>query len=207
MSTLSEAVAFVGGSAVLIGAIAWVIRSALSHGLSRDLEAHKARLQSESTLELERLRHELRLLESENVKRSQLLVEKRAELIAELYSKLVDFLGAAESFASPAEWSGEPSKKEKAAALGEKAAAFMDFFQRHRIYFGESICEGLNNLFHTVHGPAIRYRVWLRMVEDGNSPGGKLMDSWDEAWNAIQRDVPPLMKTIETEFRRLLGVN
>jgi len=96
MDTFYDVLGFVGGSGVLLAAVAWLIRAALSHGMARDLEAFKAKLQSASTTEAERLRHELHLVASDVEKRTGLLNEKRAEVIAELYKRLVDFVSAAE---------------------------------------------------------------------------------------------------------------
>ena len=98
-----EVVKFLGGTALVLAAVGWLVRSLIGHFLSKDVESFKHRLQSESTVELERLRHSLRLVASEHEKQIHLLQERRAEVIAELYARLIEFLGAAESFASLAE--------------------------------------------------------------------------------------------------------
>jgi len=134
MDTINSVLAFVGGSAVLLAAAAWLIRAVLTHGMNRDLEEFRSRLQSTSELQAEQLRHELRLVAADVEKRSALLNEKRAQVIAELYRRLADFLSSAQSFAAIAEFGGEPPKEEKAIALGEKAADFFTYYQHHRIY-------------------------------------------------------------------------
>lgn len=122
MDTLYDVLGFVGGSGILLAAVAWLIRSALSHAVARDLEAFKANLQTASTMGAERLRHELHLVAADVEKRTGLLNEKRAEVIAELYKRLIDFLSAAESFASYAEWRGEPSKTKRRRSWERKLA-------------------------------------------------------------------------------------
>ena len=106
-----EVVKFLGGTAIAIAAIGWLVRSLIGHFLSKDVESFKQRLQSESTVELERLRHSLRLIASEREKQVHLLHERRAEVIAELYARLKEFVGAAGSFASLVEWKGETVRK------------------------------------------------------------------------------------------------
>src|ERR1043165_8182915 len=106
MSTFAEVIKFVGGTAVIGGLIVWLIRSVVLHVLSKDVETYKNQLQNESAATLERLRHQLRLAAAEHEKRTALLQEKRAEVVATLYTKTVDFLAAAESFAAIVEWSG-----------------------------------------------------------------------------------------------------
>ena len=201
-----EIIKFLGGAVIVVAAVGWLVRSLIAHFLSKDIELFKQRIQSESTVELERVKHELRLLASEHEKRVHLLQERRAETIAELYSKLIDFLGAAESFASPAEWSGEPSKEEKAKKLGEQAAAFRGYFLRNRIYFTKDICQKFEDLFQEVHGSALRFRMWLTHAEDRDQSAAQLHEAWFAAWDVMKDKVPPLVAAIEGEFRTLLGV-
>lgn len=198
---------FVGGSAVLLGALAWLLRTWFNHGLSRDLANHAAALDRATQIEAARLQHDLELVAADVVKRTTLLNEKRAEVVAELYKRLVEFLFAAESFAAIAEYSGEPPKEEKAKILGDKAQQFHEYFHHHRIYFSEKLCDGLQELFRAVTGPTMSFRMWMRLAE--NNAGRsveKYHESWDAAWKAIQEVVPPLRTKVEKEFRDLLGV-
>jgi hypothetical protein len=130
---LEEALKFIGGTAVAIGIVGWLMRSLIKHFLDKDVELFRQSLQSQAAVELEKLKHELRLAAVSYEKQVTLLQEKRASVIAKLYSKLIDFLDAAESLASLVEFSGEPSKTDKAKVLAEKAAEFMGYFARNRI--------------------------------------------------------------------------
>jgi hypothetical protein len=206
MSVLADVATFVGGSALLLAAFAWLLRTALSHTLQRDLAEFKARLEATATAELERVRSQLRLVEAERSKQSTLLLEKRAAVIDTLYTNLIDYLGAAESFSSLIEWEGEPSKEEKAKVLGEKSEEFFGFFLRHRIYFTAPLCDKIQHLHDTVRVPMLKYRAWLSSVKDGAGSGGKLFEAWEKAAETIRGDIPPLMHAIEAEFRLLLGV-
>ena len=158
---IEEVIKFLGGSALLLAAVAWLIRSLVSHFLSKDVEEFKTQLQSQSAVTLERLRHDLRLVAAQHENQIRLLQESRAAVIAELYSKLIDFVGTAESFASYAEWEGEPSKEEKAKTLGEKAGDFRNYFLRHKIYFTDNTCEKVESLWHEVHQASMKFRVRL----------------------------------------------
>jgi hypothetical protein len=203
-----EVIKFLGGTTVVIAAVAWLVRSLIGHFLSKDVESFKQRLQSESTVELERLRHSLRLIASEHEKQMHLLHERRAEVIAELYARLKDFLGAAASFASLAEWKGEPTKEEKAAKLADKAYEFHHYFQTKRIFFGQDVCAKVDTVFQEVHSVSMKYRMWLAHSKNGGERAYEKMDeAWTEAWNTMQDKVPPLVAAVEKEFRSLLGVS
>ena len=203
---LEDVVKFIGGTFVVSAVLAWLIRSLVTHLLSKDVESYKHTLQSEAATELEKLKHELRLAAAEYEKQVSLLHEKRAAVIAELYSKMIDFLRAAESFVSLAEFEGEPSKPEKAKILGKKAQEFHQYFIHHRIYFTEELCSKVETLVKAVDSPALSYRVWLRVVEERESTSGEYHKAWIEAWEAMKDKVPPLELAVRREFRTLLGV-
>jgi len=75
-------------SSLLIGAVAFVARSAISQWMARNIEAFKAALIAENTRSVEELRSTLQL----EAQRQQIvfgsLHARRAEVIAELYGKL-----------------------------------------------------------------------------------------------------------------------
>lgn len=203
-----EVIKFLGGTTLVLAAVAWLIRSLISHFLSKDLNLFMHRLQSESELELERLRHSLRLIASEHEKQVHLLQERRAEVIAELYERLIEFLATAESFASLAEWKGEPTKKEKAVKLGDNAYEFHHYFQIKRIFFSEDVCAKVDVVFQEVHSASLKYRMWLGHSKSGGGRAyEKMDDAWTEAWNTMKDKVPPLVAAVEAEFRSLLGVS
>ena len=205
---IAEVVKSLSETLIIVGAAAWVVRSLVGHFLSKDVESFKQRLQSESTIELERLRHSLHLIASAHEKQIHLLQERRAEVIADLYSRLMEFLDAAESFASLAEWKGEPTKEEKAMSLADKAYEFRHYFQTKRIFLSESVCIKIDAVFHEVDAASMKYSLWLtRSKSGGNRASQKMDEAWTEAWNTMKDRVPPLVNAVEIEFRNLLGVS
>ena len=77
-----------GSGAIVIIAVAWVVRSLVSHVLSRDIERHKAALQAQSVLELEKLRADLTKRTLEHEVRFRRVDEKLSEVLAEVYRRL-----------------------------------------------------------------------------------------------------------------------
>lgn len=190
---------------MVLAAVAWLIRSLVNHLLSKDVEAYKQKLANEAATELERLKHELRLAAVVHEKQTQILHERRAKVIAELYKRLVRFIGAAGSFASLAEWVGEPSKDEKAKVLGEKAWEFREYFLHNRIYFSREVCDKLDSIFQDIHGASSKYRVMLAHSRS-ESVSEQVHEAWLEAWDLMSKKVPALRDAIDNEFRALLGV-
>lgn len=205
-----EVIKFLGGTTIFIAAVAWLARSLTGHFLSKDVESFKQHLQSESDVELERLRHSLRLIASEHEKQIHILQEQRAAVIAQLYEKLIEFVSAGSSFAALAEWKGEPSKEEKAVILGDKASDFHHYFQIKRIFFSKEVCAKVDAVFQESHAALLTYRSWLAMSKnaDGQSSVHQKMDeAWSNAWSTMKDKVPLLVAAVEEEFRSLLGVS
>ena len=182
-----EIIKILGGATILVAAVSWLFRSLTTHLLSKDIEIFRQQL-------------------VENQKRFGTLHEKRANIIEELYSKLIDFLGAAESFSHIAEWQGEPSKEEKAIILGEKAGEFRAYYLKNKIYFNKDICETIDSLFGEVYKKTLIYRVHLAHKKEGVGDSKLFTDAWMDAWKFMQDKSPVLLEAIQTEFRSILGV-
>jgi len=80
----------IGGGAVLLGAAAYLIKAALTQRLLLDAEMFKGQLKASADAEIERLKVSLQMSALEHEVRFSKLHEKRAEVIAELYGRLVE---------------------------------------------------------------------------------------------------------------------
>lgn len=205
-SLVTEIVTALGGTAILVGAVAWLTRSIIIHFLSKDVETFKQQLTHQSSLEIERVKHDLRLIAVEHEQRTALLHERRADVIAKLYQLLVEFLDAAESFAAVVEYSGESSKPEKAKTFNKKAFDFHQFFRANRIYFSEATCAAVDELFREVGSSISGFQLWLGISQTQERAMEKMDQAWSNAWDSIQKKVPPLLMIVQNEFRGILGV-
>ena len=90
MDVVKELVTILGGTVAAVAAVAWLARSLATHLLSKDLERHKAALQAQSVLELEKLRAELTRRTLEHEVRFRRVDEKdELRFLAELYRRLL----------------------------------------------------------------------------------------------------------------------
>lgn len=203
---MEDLLKYLGTATLLTTAVAWLIRSITIHFLSKDIDTFRNRLQAQSNIELEKTKHELHLLAFEHEKRAHLLHERRAQAISELYSRLVEFIWAAGNFSNIMEWSGEPSKEEKALTLYEKTQSFSDYFNKNKIYFSKEVCEKVESVFEEINTSMIKFRVWMSMSKRGVGDSEEYHKAWMDAWNLMKDRVPSLREKIEDEFRLLLGV-
>ena len=102
-----------GGTATLVVILAWLARSIGAQLLAKDIERFKSELSAASAAATERLKHDLQLAATEHQVRYSKLQARRGEVIAEMYALLVEAHWASQSFVSPVEFGGEPSKAEK----------------------------------------------------------------------------------------------
>jgi hypothetical protein len=196
-----------GGNAALLAVLGLLGKSLLDKLIMRDTRQFEADLKAKSDTAIERLRSDLQIRSIEHQVRFARLHEKRATVIAELYGHLVETLWEAESFLSPMEWAGEPSKREKHQTAMNKLVDFFRFFDKHRIYFPESMCASLEAIAMRVRSHVIEFGVYTRFDDQSlNEHTREQKDkAWNKGWEAIKNDIPLARKQLEDEFRKLLG--
>jgi hypothetical protein len=200
----------VGGATAAIGAVAWIVRSLLSQVLSReleaykqillkDLESHKQNLKAEADRELAHLSTRLQIAAARERTRFDLLHQRRAEVVAKVYSLTFKVHRAARSFTRPMEWSNEPSKQEKFKELGEVGNELGVYFGENRIYFPEGTCISFDDFYKKIQ------IATQAMYDDLNPAAPRKTDAWSEAWKTVSQDVPPMLAKLEAQFREILG--
>lgn len=143
---------------------------------------------------------------------------KRAELIAELYKRLValyrdirdldnefwDRKSRAEGYAEAAAGSTEPQdpkpgihtrspeEEQKARSLQLASREFLAFYSEKRIYFSKAVCNLIDSFIMLTGWTAGQLFV---------NPSSK------EFWVMIGQRIPQLQASLEKEFRVLLGVH
>ncbi|WP_211475055.1 hypothetical protein [Collimonas humicola] len=211
-----------GGNAALLAVLAYIGKALLEKILARDttrfvsdlkaksdaaVEHLKSDLKAKSDTAVEHLKSDLQLRTIEHQVRFSRLHEKRASVITDLYGHLVETLWEAESFLSPMQWVGEPSKKEKHGTTLNQLAIFYRYFDKHRIYLPETLCTSLESLLLKVRSHVIHFGVYVQLDEAGLPDHARQQkdEAWNKGWEAINTEIPPARKRLEDEFRSLLG--
>jgi hypothetical protein len=165
----TDIVKTLGSVAIGSGAIAFVLRSIWSQLLSRDLEKFKADLENRNNVEVERLRTELKKVAFEHETRYAKLHERRAEVLEELFKRLVRANDAFASRFRAVQFAGEASSDEKTRRASELANQFIDYYIENRLFIDKPLAEKIDavnrhfqNVWMTldpVWEPKERYRV------------------------------------------------
>ncbi len=130
---------------------------------------------------------------------------KRGEVIAELYSLIVDAESDATSMARPLQMSGEPPQKDKQTKALKSGEKLSNYFSRNRIYFREELCKRVEKFIKGLYDALVEFNLVLDALE--NSRNHKdMMNQWIQTWGTLSEDIPLIKSEIENEFRQLLGI-
>lgn len=192
MGALEVIIASVGGSAVIVGAVAWLIRSLTVHVLSKDLESFKTKLESAAY---------------ERQVRFAKLHEHRASIIAELYSRLVTLHKSATDFVRWYQSVGNDEKEQHITRLWSAADDFNTYFEKNRIYFDQGTCDKVVSLNDILSRACSVLATFANEREALNISDQQVFEEWQKASNLFDLDIPKVKQTLEDSFRELLGVD
>jgi len=187
----------IGGNAAVLAVLGILARSLINGLLAKDLTKFEIELKARSDSTIERLKNELQIATIEHQIRFSRLHEKRGEVIAELYKKLVEAIDCTEIFSATADM-------EKFPKTFRKIKEFTQFFDKHRIYFPESICLQLEDIGDKIRSPTIGLGVFSSMEQPNPKIVHEQFKAWKSAWKSIKEQVPSARKEIENEFRKIL---
>jgi hypothetical protein len=148
---------------------------------------------------MERLRAELRRTGADSDGRSAKFQDKQADIIAELYKRMVSLRNAVTKIASPApgDQTGQEDKTGGVVAAGEQ---LRDYFDQHRIYLDEALCRKLQVLQATFFDAWLKHSFAVAKDQYARQGKGVTVDTW----KTLSEEVPALLQEIEDEFRTML---
>ena len=96
--------------------------------------------------------------------------------------------------------------KNKLKELWKAVDNFRDYFDKHRVFFNDDICQKIEELNSAMSDPVSKLVQHLQMYEQNNdiSPTVK---AWEEGEQRIENIVNYIKNELEEEFRSILGVH
>ncbi len=206
MSPAEIILASIGGTAALVTALGFLAKSIVVHLLSRDIEKFKIELKSEKDAEIQRLSFQLKTLTEDHQIRYERLHQRRDEAIAGLYSRIVEFHRALQTYLGHAVILGkersEPSKRRLWAAVD----GLKEYAEINRIYFRAGLANHVDKLTDAADKPT----SLLMAVIDSESvslDSNEVFEAWSAANETLSNEGMAIRREIENEFRGLLGVS
>jgi hypothetical protein len=196
-----EIIKSLGGQVVFLAAAGYLIKAIVSQRLLKDVEEFKVQLQSRADVEVERLKAELQKVATEHQIQFAKLHEKRALVIAEIYSRLVDTHRTAREYVF-----GDIQDEERSAKAQEMVWDLYWFIELNRIYLPETVCALVDKFAAKLRKTVLfANSYWTRI----KNPTPKTMEERNkvmlEACDVLDSELPNLLKELQGEFRKLLG--
>lgn len=149
------------------------------------------------TRKVEEVKAEFIKVSCEHQIRFSKLHEKRAEIIAELYSRLYDFYWAVCAFLRDFHKTKHDEKDFK--KLDDKSYEFTDYFHKHRIYFNENICSKIDELINALYSAYVP-------LENRDRNDKHLKQDWNKCAEIVRKQYPKIKESLESDFKKILGV-
>ena len=172
--------------AVVVGAIAWLLRGIISQGFARDIQRYKSELEQQNF---------------EHRERFSTIHQRRAEVIATLYGKIARANAFVGDLVALFQQGGQSliEKKKKVADVYNDMSSY--FFE-NRLFLPQVTAEKTEKLVMTIKDALIEFDTAqmgndeYRMDESG---------LWRQSYQRLRDEVPPILKELEYEFKELLG--
>jgi hypothetical protein len=181
-----QLIGLIVGPAVVVGAIAWLLRGIVSQGFARDLQRYKSELDRQ---------------DFEHRERFSLIHQRRAEVIATFYGKIARTKSVVADLVGIFQQGGQSlmEKKKKAADIFNDMSAY--FFE-NRIFLPHETAEKAEKLVMTIRDVLIEFDT-AQMGNDEYKPDQTGL--WVQAFKRLRDEVPPILSELEHEFKELLG--
>ncbi len=200
-------IAIFGGEALALAAVGWLVKVLVSEWLKRATENFKTKLETNATIEIEHLKNSLQMVAAERQIRFSNLQEKRADVIADLYARLVIVSWQSSHFVHGPGFGQQPQQTEEYNNAAAKLRDFMEFLETHRIYLPGAVCDSLDKYVGKLNKAVLAIGLWgAKSSYDKGLSAAEFKGTIEPALRSFQEDIPSLRSVLEMEFRRIHGV-
>ena len=181
----------IGSATAITSVLALIFKSIFANFLARQNDRLKLQL------DFQKITHQARTTN---------LVERQAEKIEKIYSKIDDTVRAALEVTSLFEYSNSPSKGERYIIFAEKANDLIEYFGNNKIWISKLLTDQISSLITELRHILIDFEIFVIDNEKRMSKGSH--EKWSECWERLSKTtVPAIQEKIEVEFRQLLAVD
>lgn len=195
------AAAIIGNTAAL-AVLGLLAKSLLEKLIQRDSKRFEIELKAKADETIEQFKNNLQIRTIEHQVRFSRLHEKQATVIAELNAHIIEALWEAECFLSPVVWQGEPNQSVKHQTAMHKLVELYRYFDKHRIYLPNQLCEVVEHLITDVRFHVTHFGSYLKWDDSSllDHIGKEKLDAMMAGWNAIKNQVPPSEDSSKRNF-------
>ena len=190
---------------LLRGWISQRLKSSIQHEYDQKLETHKAKLAAESEIAIEHLRSQLQIAAAErNIKLTKIF-EQQAEVIAEVFAKLVKLIVSIEGYTAIMTFEGTPSMAERRKKVGECLADFSGYYHPKKVFLPAATQKRIDTFVKELHAKTLAF---MFNVEQGHQRTQKPEDdTWLQTMNFMNKEVVQIMSDLDQELKTILGLS
>jgi hypothetical protein len=180
------------------------LKAQLKSQYDEKLETHKAQLKSQYDIEIEQLKSRLSIAAAQQQVRFSRLHEKRAEVIADVYTALNDLMAAVSEYTAIFEPAGIPPREERLKTAVEAINNFGRLYRNRKIFIPHPTALKLDEINNQIRTQFIQFQWGVDFAIRANAVGNTT-----EKWVKISEELEKLSKValaeLEDDFRELLG--
>jgi hypothetical protein len=200
-----------GVFALIIGGISWLLKAIGQHFIDKRFKAYEKELDLKSHDFQAKLNHDLESFKARlNIEHTQYLKlqEKRLNVLTDLYNRLANLDTNMRALTSPMKFlpenqTAEQQDKELMEASRSAYIKFREFYKNNKIFFSLNDCQLIDKLVEQYTSVLLDGTSRQRL---GNSAHEINRESQLKAIETLHTHIPPIMTSLENEFRATLGV-
>ena len=190
---------------LLRGWISQRLKSSIQHEYDQKLETHKAKLAAESEIAIEHLKSQLQIAASErNIKLTKIF-EQQAEVIAEVFAKLVRLIASIEEYTAIMTFEGTPSMADRRKKVGECMTDFISYYHPKKVFLPAATQKRIDSFVKELHGRAMTFM--FKVEQEHHRPRTAEEDTWIKTVDFLNKDVVQIMGDLDQELKTILGLS
>jgi hypothetical protein len=190
-----------GGQAMLLVVLGFLLKIFMSHLLKKDLEAFKASTKQENAIQLEQFKTELREVAKEREVRFTILHRKVAIVLGGTYERLHGLYQAVGMYTAAFRLPTTPSRDIQLDDVNRAMRRFRNYFYPRRIYFSESLSHRIEKF--QINLESATQDLATALAVEANE-GVSSRSAQFEAYKTFVQEFKPLLEELRTEFRGVL---
>jgi hypothetical protein len=185
--------AVIGGGGVLLGAIAWLVKTLVLNRLARDVEKFKIELKASADTEIERVKAFLA--------RSARVHERQVDILTKLYRNFFDAQACFQGMTATAHLEGEVSVDEYRRLCADAIASARDTLLDGRLMIPRDLVQQCDHFFNSL----FQGQTHLAFAQHPMTVDGlQRAKFWDVAQNTAYKEIPSIMDQIEKAARDVI---
>jgi len=209
MTPLEAVIVAFGGNLVLLAVLGFLARSLLSQLLAKDLKHFETKLSQASAVAAEELKHHLSLVAHEHNVRFSRLHEKQAQVLENIYAKLLDFEDASSAMALADNDTPEHLLEFSLRRAEDAGRELAQYIRRHEIFLPAEVSQQLQALQDRVTSllSTCSFNLVSKMLANDGKPElfPETREAWAEVHLYLEHEAPDVRRTLEADFRKRLG--